>query len=122
MDEVRPEDLVEQIERGDAPAILDVRTRAEFDRGHVPGAVNVPFTSLLFGSPELPLEFVRGHAPFGAQLSQVENGLEYYAHAPSSLVYRPATGATTLRGSFGLYDGAYAPTNAGACRMGVLKL
>lgn len=72
------------------------------------------WAALSLGSPELPLEFVRGHAPFGAQLSQVEGGLEYYAHAPSSLVYRPSAGATLLRGSFGFYDGAYAPTNAGA--------
>ncbi|MDQ5977567.1 MAG: hypothetical protein QG602_539, partial [Verrucomicrobiota bacterium] len=72
------------------------------------------WAALALGSPELPLEFVRGHAPFGAQLSQVEGGLEYYAHAPSSLVYRPAAGAATLRGSFGFYDGAYAATNAGA--------
>ncbi|RXK55279.1 hypothetical protein ESB00_05110 [Oleiharenicola lentus] len=72
------------------------------------------WAALSLGSPELPLEFVRGTAPFGAQLSQVEGGLEYYAHAPSSLVYRAAAGATTLRGSFGLYDGAYAATNAGA--------
>jgi rhodanese-related sulfurtransferase len=67
--DVRAEDLLEQIERGQAPAILDVRSRAEFERGHVPGAVNVPFTSLLFGSP--PLSFARdepvvvycGHGP-----------------------------------------------------------
>jgi hypothetical protein len=72
------------------------------------------WAALSLGLPELPLEFVRGTAPFGAQLSQVEGGLEYYAHAPSSLVYRAAAGATTLRGSFGLYEGAYAASNAGA--------
>ena len=54
--EVSAQELLAQIERGDAPAILDVRTRAEFEQGHVPGAVNVPFTSLLFGSPPLPFD------------------------------------------------------------------
>ena len=69
MADVRPEDLIQQIERGDAPVILDVRTRAEFARGHVPGAVNVPFTSLLFGSPALsftpdePIVVYCGHGP-----------------------------------------------------------
>jgi rhodanese-related sulfurtransferase len=56
MDDVSAQELLARIERGDAPVILDVRSRAEFDGGHVPGAVNVPFTSLLFGSPALPCE------------------------------------------------------------------
>jgi rhodanese-related sulfurtransferase len=54
--DVNAQELLAQIERGDAPAILDVRTRAEYEQGHVPGAVNVPFTSLLFGSPQLPFD------------------------------------------------------------------
>ena len=49
-------ELIDRIERGDAPTIIDVRTRAEYDQGHVPGAVNVPFTSLLFGSPHVPVD------------------------------------------------------------------
>jgi rhodanese-related sulfurtransferase len=53
--DVSAADLLGEIERGEAPAILDVRTRAEYEQGHVPGAINVPFTSLLFGSPELPI-------------------------------------------------------------------
>jgi rhodanese-related sulfurtransferase len=54
VDDVKPEELAALIDRGEAPAIVDVRTRAEFEQSHVPGAVNVPFTSLLFGSPSLP--------------------------------------------------------------------
>lgn len=34
--------LLQQIEAGTAPLILDVRTPAEFDAGHIPGAVNIP--------------------------------------------------------------------------------
>lgn len=78
----------------------------------VPALPGTGWAALPLGSPQLPLEFVRGHAPFGAQLSQVEDELVYYAHAPSALVYRPAPGATALRGRIGLYDGAYAPGNA----------
>ena len=29
-----------------APLVIDVRTRAEFDSGHVPGAVHIPHTEL----------------------------------------------------------------------------
>ncbi len=78
----------------------------------VPAQPGTGWAALSLGSPQLPLDFVRGHAPFGAQLSQVEGKLEYYVHAPARLVYRPADGATVLRGSFGFYDGAYAPENA----------
>ena len=55
MTDVSPAELFDRIERGAAPAIIDVRTRAEYDQGHVPGAVNLPFTSLLFGSPQVPV-------------------------------------------------------------------
>lgn len=38
--------LASRIAAGDAPRILDVRTPEEFARGHVPGALNVPYTEL----------------------------------------------------------------------------
>jgi rhodanese-related sulfurtransferase len=41
--EIGAADLLEQIDRGTAPLILDVRSRVEFGRGHVPGARHVPF-------------------------------------------------------------------------------
>jgi phage shock protein E len=40
---IAPARLIELIDRGSPPPILDVRTRAEFAAGHVPGAVNIPF-------------------------------------------------------------------------------
>jgi hypothetical protein len=69
------------------------------------------WAALPLGDPDFPLNFVRGEAPFGAQLSRVDGTLEYYAHAPATLVYRPAHGAKILRGEFGFYDGAHAATN-----------
>ncbi|MDB6115249.1 MAG: hypothetical protein JWQ62_2194, partial [Lacunisphaera sp.] len=77
----------------------------------VPTLPGAGWPALPLGTPEAPLNFVRGHAPFGAQLSQVDGKLEYYAHAPASLVYRAPGGAGILQGSFGIYDGAYAPEN-----------
>jgi rhodanese-related sulfurtransferase len=35
--------LLRRIESGAPPVILDVRSQAEFTRGHVPGARHVPF-------------------------------------------------------------------------------
>jgi phage shock protein E len=38
-------DLVADIDRAGAPLVVDVRSVEEFARGHIPGAVNVPFYS-----------------------------------------------------------------------------
>ena len=35
--------LAERIAAGTAPTIVDVRSAAEFARGHVPGAIHIPF-------------------------------------------------------------------------------
>ena len=49
-DGISPAALLDKIDRGRAPAVLDVRSPDEFAAGHVPGAVNVPFTGVLTGS------------------------------------------------------------------------
>ena len=36
-----------QLQHGTAPLVLDVRTREEYTAGHVPGAVNIPYTELV---------------------------------------------------------------------------
>lgn len=38
--------LRERLERSDAPRLLDVRTPAEFETAHIPGAYNVPLETL----------------------------------------------------------------------------
>jgi rhodanese-related sulfurtransferase len=40
---ITAEALLKRILSGTAPVILDVRSRAEFTRGHVPGARHIPF-------------------------------------------------------------------------------
>jgi rhodanese-related sulfurtransferase len=47
---ISPAALWDRIGRDEALVVLDVRSPAEFAEGHVPGAVNVPFTSVLAGS------------------------------------------------------------------------
>lgn len=46
MPEVTPGELLDRLERGDAIALLDVRSRLEFSEGHLPGAVNIPLDEL----------------------------------------------------------------------------
>jgi rhodanese-related sulfurtransferase len=40
---IEPTQLLAQIDAGRAPVVLDVRSRWEYRRGHVPGAIHVPF-------------------------------------------------------------------------------
>ena len=52
-----PQDLLSRIDGGTAPTVVDVRTRGEFSNGHIPGAINRPFSDNLdangrFKSPE----------------------------------------------------------------------
>lgn len=36
-------ELLKKIEQGEAPIIVDVRSDAEYQSGHVPGAIHIPF-------------------------------------------------------------------------------
>jgi rhodanese-related sulfurtransferase len=66
---ITPVELAARLERGPRPAILDVRTSSEFAAGHVPGAVNVPFTEIgarlseIPAGPEDELVVYCGHGP-----------------------------------------------------------
>lgn len=62
-------DLLALISAGTAPTVLDVRSPLEFTRGHVPGAVNIPFWKLLGRAPGIrlspgdPIVVYCGHGP-----------------------------------------------------------
>ena len=53
-DHVSRADLLQRIQVGSAPPILDVRTRGEYEAAHVPEAVHVPFYSIFFRRDEIP--------------------------------------------------------------------
>jgi 4-amino-4-deoxy-L-arabinose transferase-like glycosyltransferase len=76
----------------------------------LPAAVS---STLKIGTVSAGLAPVRASAPNGANLAMADGRLEYFAHAPSSLVYRIPAGAGALRGGFGIRPGAYAPENKG---------
>jgi rhodanese-related sulfurtransferase len=51
---IEPSELLRLIEAGHAPTVIDVRTRREFDAGHVPGALHIPFWAVLGRASEVP--------------------------------------------------------------------
>jgi len=65
------------IEAGSPPAIVDVRSRREFEGGHVPGAVHVPFWSA----------FARRDDP---RVGDAEQVVVYCEHGPRAGVARLA--------------------------------
>lgn len=62
---MQPDDLMEMIRRGDAPTIVDVRSRWEYERGHVPGAIHVPFWAACFRASRIqgPVVIYCEHGP-----------------------------------------------------------
>jgi rhodanese-related sulfurtransferase len=48
------EELLARIRAGTAPTVLDVRSRGEFEAGHVPGAVHLPFWNVGARLGEIP--------------------------------------------------------------------
>jgi rhodanese-related sulfurtransferase len=66
---ITPVELMAEIDAGKAPVVVDVRSRAEYDAGHVPGALHVPFwqvsahASSLPRDRETPLVVYCGHGP-----------------------------------------------------------
>ena len=53
-DHIGRSELLDQLDRGAAPPIVDVRSRSEFEAAHVPGAVHIPFYAILAGAAGLP--------------------------------------------------------------------
>ncbi len=54
--DVAADELLLQMSSGRAPFVLDVRSRAEFDAGHVPGAKSMPFWLVPFRAATLPVK------------------------------------------------------------------
>ncbi|MEM8637458.1 MAG: rhodanese-like domain-containing protein [Cyanobacteria bacterium P01_G01_bin.54] len=53
-EQITPDELAAQIEAGNAPMILDVRSPQEYTAGHLPGAINIDFRELGDRLDELP--------------------------------------------------------------------
>lgn len=46
VEEVSPEEVKQRIDDGDDVRIVDIRPESEYERGHIPGAVNIPMNRL----------------------------------------------------------------------------
>ena len=96
---ISAEDLLTRIESGAAPVILDVRSRAEFATGHVPGARHVPFWRMSKLVRELPI-------------SRDSEVVVYCGHGPRALIAAQAlrrrgfTRVTYLEGHFSKWRSA----------------
>ena len=92
-----------------------VSTRASGQPAETPaGPAELPAevtSTLKLGTLAASLAPIRASAPHGANLSMVDGRLEYFAHAPSSIVYRLPAGGGALRGGYGLRPAAYGPEN-----------
>ena len=51
---MKPENLIKQLKTKTPPIVVDVRTRFEYQNGHIPGALNLPVATLLFHRGKLP--------------------------------------------------------------------
>jgi phage shock protein E len=98
-DRIKADALLERINAGAAPVILDVRSRAEFASGHLPGARHIPFWRIwrLIGQLSVPID---------AEL------VVYCGHGPRALVAGAAlrrkgfTRITYLEGHFSKWRSA----------------
>jgi rhodanese-related sulfurtransferase len=74
--EVDPRELLDRITSRKPPAVLDVRSRAEYAAGHIPGSIHIPFWALVWRTNELgaaaddPIVVYCGHGP-RAELARV---------------------------------------------------
>ena len=98
-DRISAEALLTRIESGAAPVILDVRSRSEFARGHVPGARHIPFWRMSRRIGELSI-------PRDSEL------VVYCGHGPRAVIAgralrrRGFTRITYLEGHFTRWRGA----------------
>lgn len=76
---INGEELEKRLAAGDAPVVLDVRTPAEYEAGHIPGAINIPHDQLasrLGDVPAGPGDEVVVHCQSGGRARGAEKVLE----------------------------------------------
>jgi len=51
---ISPEELKEKLDAGTEVVVVDVRSKEEFDQGHIPGAISIPYEEIEARYRELP--------------------------------------------------------------------
>jgi rhodanese-related sulfurtransferase len=82
---ISQDDLLAKIQSATAPPIIDVRTQGEYDSGHVPGAIHIPFYAVFWhgaeipASPDQPVVVYCAHGP-RAGVAKLELRAAGFAH------------------------------------------
>jgi rhodanese-related sulfurtransferase len=104
-------ELAKAVRAHNAPPILDVRSAVEYRRGHIPGAVHLPFWLLPFRAEAL-------------SLARDEPVVVYCGHGPRAHMARAALerqgfrGVILLRGHMRAWRQKHLPLERGAGRPG----
>ena len=53
---MKASELHQRIEANTAPVIIDPRSEIEFNKGHLPGAINAPVRKILFNQANIPAD------------------------------------------------------------------
>jgi len=81
---IAADQLAERIAAGASPVVLDVRSREEYARGHIPGAVNIPHDELagrLAEIPGSPSQEIVVHCQSGRRAGMAENVLREHGYS-----------------------------------------
>ncbi|WP_227352785.1 rhodanese-like domain-containing protein [Haladaptatus salinisoli] len=82
--EISTEEVHELVESDADARIVDIRPQAQFDRGHIPGSVNIPFHALPQRVSELDdAEHVVTVCPLGKSSVQAARLIDSYEGVPS---------------------------------------
>jgi len=95
---IDPIELKQRLDSAGAPAVIDVRTSAEFVLGHIPGAVNIPFDEVAsrIGEVTAPhgvaVYCMRGPRARKGEANLLEAGYEAVLHIEGGLFAWQAAG------------------------------
>jgi rhodanese-related sulfurtransferase len=85
VEEVSPEALRERLEADEGVQVVDIRPEREYERGHVPGALNLPMDRFATGIKEIEWgEDVVVACPIGESSIQAARLLDSYEGVPET--------------------------------------
>jgi rhodanese-related sulfurtransferase len=85
VEEVSPEALRERLEADEGVQVVDIRPEREYERGHVPGALNLPMDRFATGIEEIEWgEDVVVACPIGESSIQAARLLDSYEGVPET--------------------------------------
>lgn len=100
MDEISTERVAELLEAGEPPTLVDIREPPAFQRGHIPGSLNVPFGQLPDRVAELAeADHIVTVCPHGKASVQAAKLIESYEGTADATVQSMAGGLSEWNGA-----------------------